>query len=119
MDRVRFNGQSSGLWSLTSHWVVLFVFNANLAARLEFRGPCNVPDMNNQHQICVDEDAMLMDDLEDKVGVQEATLMEVPIPLLESQETKTDVVEDETIYHEFSNLKTCMTTTIMYLLKSA
>ena len=43
MDRVRFNGQSSGLWSLTSHWVVLFVFNANLAARLEFRGPCNVP----------------------------------------------------------------------------
>ncbi|XP_015054799.1 uncharacterized protein LOC107001160 [Solanum pennellii] len=50
--------------------------------------------MNNQHQICVDEDAMLMDDLEHKVGGQDATLMEVPIPLLESQETKTDVVEN-------------------------
>ncbi|XP_069149143.1 uncharacterized protein [Solanum lycopersicum] len=37
---------------------------------------------------------MLMDDLEDKLGGEDATLMEVPIPLLESQETKTDVVEN-------------------------
>uniref|UniRef100_A0A3Q7EFK1 Uncharacterized protein n=1 Tax=Solanum lycopersicum TaxID=4081 RepID=A0A3Q7EFK1_SOLLC len=70
-DRVGFNEQSSGIWSLTSHWVVLFVFHANLAALLEFHGPFSVPvppscywGMNNQHQICVDDDAMLMDDLE-------------------------------------------------------
>ena len=30
---------------------------------------------------------------QDKLGGEDATLMEVPIPLLESQETKTDVVE--------------------------
>ena len=41
-DHVGFYGHSSGLWSLTSHLVVLFVFNANLAARLEFHGPCSV-----------------------------------------------------------------------------
>ena len=32
-------------------------------------------------------------DKQDKVGGQDSTLMEVPIPLLESQETKYDVVE--------------------------
>lgn len=42
-DRAGFYGQSSDLWSLKSHWVVLFVFNANFAALLEFHGTCSVP----------------------------------------------------------------------------